>query len=98
MSLDPIKYISISRTLDQKILVEHIPDKTNKGFANEVYSFGFQFNEISKKVLEEQIKSSSSAKYSFNISQGKVHVLKDSNGFVFLGILYLSISTCSNLL
>ena len=36
MALDAIKYISISRVLDKKTLVEHIPDRINKGFATEV--------------------------------------------------------------
>ncbi|MDR3548747.1 MAG: hypothetical protein P4M11_10870 [Candidatus Pacebacteria bacterium] len=34
--MDAIKYISISRVQDKKILVEHIPDKMNKNFSSEV--------------------------------------------------------------
>lgn len=36
MSLDPVRYISISRIPDKMVLVEHIPDKVNKGFSTEV--------------------------------------------------------------
>lgn len=36
MSLDPVRYISIARVTDKRILVEHIPDKVNKGFSAEV--------------------------------------------------------------
>ena len=38
-------------------------------------------------MLTEQLSSStSSAKYSFNTTYGKAYVLKDSKGFIFLGI------------
>ena len=36
MSVEVIKYISISRLVDKKILIEYIPQKSDKGFASDV--------------------------------------------------------------